>query len=335
MNSVLENLSTWKLFVRVAGYRSFRSAARALDTDPSGVSRRIAQLEEALGVQLFDTSGQTLILTENGRRILRTISPLLNIADKTIADIRKGTVRPKRQLHILASAGFQNAFLWRATARFRLIHPETSFWVETFRQGDSFFDQLGYGVDIIVTSFRQENPNLYLRRVSRHPKICVASPGFVQRHGPFNSPQDLLKVPLAANVHFLRSLSFRKGEEVIDEQPHFAMLTDNSAFLADWAAAGYGVCVGCPSTIAAEGIREKRLVQICSDWSLPMLEGWAYASFAEAQNPDSLILTFLDFLDSLNKQVLEDAKGVLTSQPRVMQFEQHPHFCSAERQYAV
>lgn len=308
MDRVLDNLNAWKLFLRVAGFRSYRSAASALGMDPSVVSRRIGQLENALKIQLFDTSGQYLRLTEEGRRVLRTIAPLIDIADKTIADIRNGAVRPKRQLHILASAGFQNAFLWRATAQFRLIHPEVSFWIETFRQGDSFFDQLGYGVDIIVTSFRQENPNLYLRRVSRHPKVCVASPGFVLRHGPFNHPHDLLHVPLAVNVHFLRSISFTKDNVVIDDRPHFAMLTDNSSFLADWAAAGYGVFVGCPSTIAAEGILEKRLQSVCSDWSLPVLEGWAYASYKDAQNPDSLIVSFLDFLASHNNEVLADAK---------------------------
>ena len=67
-NGVLENLGAWKLFIRVAGFRSFRSAAKALDEDPSVVSRRIAQLESALGFRLFDTSGQSLVLTENGRR---------------------------------------------------------------------------------------------------------------------------------------------------------------------------------------------------------------------------------------------------------------------------
>lgn len=312
-NGVLENFNAWKLFVRVAGFRSFRSAAKAFGEDPSVVSRRIAQLETALGFRLFDTSGQSLVLTEAGRRALRTISPFLDIADKTIADIREGVVRPKRQLHILASAGFQNAFLWRATARFRLIHPDTSFWIETFRQGDSFFDQLGHGVDIIVTSFRQENPNLYLRRVSRHPKICVASPAFIERHGPFETPSDLGKVPLSANVHFLRSLSFRRGGEVVEKPLRFSMLTDNSSFLADWAAAGYGVFVGCPSTIAADRIRERRLEAVCKGWSLPILEGWAYASLAEALNPDSLIATFLDFLESLNRIVLEDAKKVVAN----------------------
>ena len=309
-NAVLENLNAWKLFVRVAGFRSFRSAAKAFDEDPSVVSRRIAQLETALGFRLFDTSGQTLVLTEDGRRALRTIAPLLDIAEKTFADIREGVVRPKRQLHILASAGFQNAFLWRATARFRLLHPDTTFWIETFRQGDSFFDQLGHGVDIIVT-FRQENPNLYLRRVSRHQKVCVASPVLVERHGPFETPRDLERVPLSANVHFLRSLSFRRGDEVADGPRHFAMLTDNSSFLADWAAAGCGIFVGCPSTIAADRIRDRRLVRVCKDWSLPLLEGWAYASLAEAMNPNSLIVTFLDFLEALNRMVLEDARTVV------------------------
>ena len=89
------------------------------------------------------------------------------------------------------------------------------------------------------------------------------------------------------------------------------MLTDNSSFLADWAAAGCGIFVGCPSTIAADCIREGRLVQVCKEWSLPLLEGWAYASLAEALNPNSLIVTFLDFLEALNRVVLEDAKAVV------------------------
>ena len=88
-NCVLDNLDVWKLFVRVAGFRSFRSAAKAFGEDPSVENRRIAQLEAALGFRLFDTSGQSLVLTEAGRRALRTISPLLDIAD-----IREGVVRP-------------------------------------------------------------------------------------------------------------------------------------------------------------------------------------------------------------------------------------------------
>ena len=52
-------------------------------------------------------------------------------------------------------------------------------------------------------------------------------------------------------------------------------------------------------------------MQVCKEWSLPLLEGWAYASLAEALNPNSLIVTFLDFLEALNRVVLEDAKAVV------------------------
>lgn len=266
-----------------------------------------------MGVSLFDTSGRYLKLTEHGRAAIRAIEPLISHANEAIQEIRNGESRPAQQLHILASAGFQNAFLWRAIAKYRELHPDICFWVETFRQGDSFFDQLGHGVDIIVTAFFQDNADLYIRKVSSHLKICVASPGFEQRTGGIASPEALHWMPLAANVHFLRGLTLtHQSGRIFSKRLPYAMIGDNSSFLADWAAAGHGVFLGCPSTIAADLIREGRLKRVLPDWSLPPLEGWAYASATACRTPNSAILPFLDFLAAQNAYIVNDASGVIS-----------------------
>ncbi len=312
--SIVNDLSAWRLFLESAKYRSFRKAALSADADPSSVSRRIAQLEENLGVALFDASGRYLKLTEHGRMALRVIEPLIAQANEALKEIQSGELKPTRQLHVLASAGFQNAFLWRAIAQYGEQHPDIHFWVETFRQGDSFFDQLGHGVDIIVTAFFQDNANLHIRKVSSHAKVCVASPGFVKRAGGIASPEDLRRLPLAANVHFMRSLTLtHQSGRIFTERFPYAMICDNSSFLADWAAGGHGVFLGCPSTIAADFIREGRLQRILADWSLSVLEGWAYASAGSCLAPSSPILPFLDFLAVKNTEVIADARHALAA----------------------
>src|ERR1700749_124531 len=67
-----------ELFARVAELRSFRGAADALGVPRSTVSRRIGELEHALGTRLLQRTTRAVELTSAGKTHLRACSPALD-----------------------------------------------------------------------------------------------------------------------------------------------------------------------------------------------------------------------------------------------------------------
>src|SRR5579862_1554740 len=66
-----------EIFVRVAELRSFRAAGDALGVPRSTVSRRVAELESALGTRLFHRTTRHVELTSAGKTYLRACGPAL------------------------------------------------------------------------------------------------------------------------------------------------------------------------------------------------------------------------------------------------------------------
>ena len=64
-------------FEAAARLLSFTSAAAELHLTQSAVSRQVQQLEEQLGVKLFERRTRALILTEAGERYYREVSKAL------------------------------------------------------------------------------------------------------------------------------------------------------------------------------------------------------------------------------------------------------------------
>ena len=80
-----------KVFRTVAEKRSFRHAAEALYLTQPAVTRQVKALEDEVGVQLFDRTGKTILLTEAGTRLLRhaqQIAELVHAARQDLAQLR-------------------------------------------------------------------------------------------------------------------------------------------------------------------------------------------------------------------------------------------------------
>lgn len=101
-------LESVEVFVAAARGGSFRGVARDLALSPSAVSRRIAGLEDFLGVQLFDRSGLSPALSAAGRRYLEQVGPAL----RTIAEATDAMKSPTGgRLRIATSHSFASIWL--------------------------------------------------------------------------------------------------------------------------------------------------------------------------------------------------------------------------------
>ena len=66
----IPDLNALVVFAKVVEANSFSEAARRLQMPVSTVSRRVAELEDELGVRLLDRSTRNLRLTELGAEVL-------------------------------------------------------------------------------------------------------------------------------------------------------------------------------------------------------------------------------------------------------------------------
>ena len=77
------DLATLNAFIAIAELGSFSEAAERLHLTQPAVSKRIASLEQQLGVRLFDRLGREVSLTEAGRALLPRAYQILNVLDDT------------------------------------------------------------------------------------------------------------------------------------------------------------------------------------------------------------------------------------------------------------
>ena len=86
----MTDLNALIIFAKVVEAKSFSEAARRLGMPISTVSRRVAELEDQLGVRLLDRSTRSLRLTDLGTEVLEqaTRSVEINDAVESIANVR-------------------------------------------------------------------------------------------------------------------------------------------------------------------------------------------------------------------------------------------------------
>ena len=86
-------LRNLRAFCAAARHRSFKAAADELFLTPSAVSHQMKELEEALGVRLFERKTRALELTTVGHTLLEEVEPLLEALERSLAQIARRSGR--------------------------------------------------------------------------------------------------------------------------------------------------------------------------------------------------------------------------------------------------
>lgn len=99
------NLLALRYFIAIAEYSSFTKAAEHLYVTQPTLSRQIALLEEEFGVQLFERSKRSLLLTTAGRLLLPEARDIVNRCDR-VTEVMKGTKKNTRGSLAVGYQGF-------------------------------------------------------------------------------------------------------------------------------------------------------------------------------------------------------------------------------------
>lgn len=113
-----------KLFVAVHEQGSLSGAARALKLGQPTLSRRISELEQAVGEPLFERQSQGAILTVAGRRLLPAAQSMAEWANEAGLHVSKQTYLPQGKVRIAAPPGIAYEVVAPLAAKIRKQHPQ-------------------------------------------------------------------------------------------------------------------------------------------------------------------------------------------------------------------
>lgn len=182
-----DRLFTLRLFIRVAQSGSFTAAARALGISQPSASRIVAELERDLGVSLFARTTHSLTLTEAGGDYLAHVVPILAALDDADHAVHGGA-EMRGTLRIAAPSTFITREIVPQLDVFLMRHP--ALRVELVA-ADHRLELVRAGVDVAFRFGPPSNSGAVGRKLAELPRVLVAAPRYLERHGTPDRPEAL------------------------------------------------------------------------------------------------------------------------------------------------
>src|ERR1700682_2705791 len=117
------NLRQLRAFVSIGRLGSFTKAADALHATQPALSAQIRELEDALGVKLFDRSTRSVTLTQAGNDLLPVVDNVLGDLGSVVARARDVARRNTGRVTIAALPSLAATLMPVAVAQMRALHP--------------------------------------------------------------------------------------------------------------------------------------------------------------------------------------------------------------------
>lgn len=295
----MQDLNDLNLFVAVVTHGGFSAAARALDAPKSKLSRRVAGLEDDLGVRLLERSTRRLKVTDVGEDVLRHARAAMCEAEAIDAIVLQRKGEPQGLVRVSAPPGVDR-LISRSLPRLLAQHPKLRVQVIVSNHRVDLIEER-VDVAVRVRELFDTDGDLQLRVISRTAGILVASPEFLAAHGAPASPASLPAYPTVALTDATGPdrwvLQTAGGEDI--EVVHEPRLSSSSPSIVREAAAdGVGVAV-LPEWSCRELLASGRLVRILPDWT--RREGVLHMVFTSRRGLLPGVRSVLDFLaDALN-----------------------------------
>ena len=181
-------------FVQVVDHEGFAAAGRALDQPKSKLSRRIAQLEERLGVRLIHRTTRQFVVTEVGQTFYQHCKAMLIEAEAAQQAVETLRSEPRGSVKLTCPVTLLHAHVGPMLARFMLRYPGVNVQLEATNRR---VDVVGEGIDVAIRVRPRpfDDSDLVMRVLADRGQRLVASPACIARMGRPQAPSQLSTWP--------------------------------------------------------------------------------------------------------------------------------------------
>jgi len=295
LDGALQDLNDLYFFASVVEHGGFSSAGRALGIPKSRLSKRIAQLEERLGVRLLQRTTRRFVVTEVGERFYghcRAVLEEARAAQEAVEEVRS---EPRGVVRVSCPVSLVQTVVGHILPDFLALHPKMQVRLQAT---DRRVDVIGEGFDIAirVRSKLDTDATLVVRTFGQSNVLLVASPELLNREGRPKEPSEVSQLPALSNLEHEGAQSWelldKRGERVIvDIQPR--LICGDFTALLQSCKRGIGVAL-LPEFVCGPAVGRGELEVLLPDWSVP--QGTMHFVYPSRRGLLPGVRAFVDFL---------------------------------------
>jgi DNA-binding transcriptional LysR family regulator len=268
----MTDLNSLMVFAKVVEANSFSEAARRLKMPISTVSRRIADLEDQLGVRLLERSTRSLRLTDAGSEVLEHAQRSAELSEAVDNIASNHLANVSGVLRLSAPPSISDSLLAQLVGAFQASHPDVRVQILVTER---MVDLIAEGVDLVFRVGALKDSTLVARKILTYRHQLLASPAYLEKCGSPKTPQELLDHRLLAfsrwgpESRWIFAHVNGRDRETLNFDPYLSM--NDYAGLAAALLAGAGIGE-LPPIVQPQLVRDGRLIEIMPKWRFRTLD---------------------------------------------------------------
>ena len=256
----MDQLRALRYFSKLAQTLSFSETADYFRVPSSSVSRRIKDLEENLGIELFLRTTRSVSLTDLGVLYLAEIKTALQTIEIADEMCKAQSISPSGTVRITAMPAYAELYVLPAINKMRKLYPDLEFDLNITDQTLSLSSN---DADIAIRATSDLPEQVVARRLSKHNFILVASPDFLNQNGKPQTSDDLNRFPIFMyrTPHGVLNWQAQKNQTWKDIELTPKYVSNHGQSLLDSVVGGQGIAL-LPSWGVANEISTGQLQEI-------------------------------------------------------------------------
>jgi len=291
----LADLNDLRFFAAVVEHAGFSAAARALGVPKSRLSKRVALLEERLGVRLLQRTTRRFAITEVGERFLAHCRAMLEEAQAAQDVVDELRAEPRGIVRVSCPISLVQTVLAHVLPDFLAQHPKVQVRLVTSNRRVDVINE-GFDIAIRLRTKLDTDAALVVRSFGQSRVLLAANPKFLDDNGRPTTPQDLERLPLLSQFEHdgaqVLELLDGSGAKVTVEM-RARLICGEFGVLYEAAKRGMGI-TALPEFVCAPAITRGELEVVLPAWSIP--QGMAHFVYPSRRGLLPSVRAFVDFL---------------------------------------
>lgn len=289
----MDAVSDLAFFALLLKEGSMVAVARELGVTPPVVTKRLAALEQRLGVRLLNRTTRRMSVTHEGELYLTNGARILADIEELELQVASSRAAPKGLLRVNATIGFGRRHIAPAVSDFAQLYPEVEVQLQMTDRPLNLADT---AFDVGIRIGELPDTRLTARRIAANRRLLCASPLYLARAGTPATPQDLQRhdcIIIREDYAAYGAWQLGNGRRQETVKVRGTLSTNDGETAVAWALAGHGILMRSQWD-AAPYLRSGRLCAVLEEWTLPQAD--IYAVYPERLNLSAKVRAFIDFL---------------------------------------